>query len=1347
MVLDALGWAPLGLDYTINRDSKYPKVVVLPKKSQKTESGNNRFECTDLFISYELRHRGVNGHLTLQELGKVLYHLNQRRGYQDIGLLNEEENVEDSTSLKLKSNQRRTFITLIKVLDTGNWNKKRKEFKYTAEENGKEISGISYIPYFNQYIGKTFETIIETDKEGTDYLNLYDPGQWSKSREENNASLGGRKIGEKLFQEILENHTKGGNRDSEFKIRKRVYDRKHYKNEFDTIWNKQVEQTNLLNTVSEEVLEKVVKILSPKNETKQHDLKKKGLKYILKNYIIFYQRELKPGSKKEVSLCRFEQPLKIELESGKHVTKKYKSLPSSHPLYQEFRIWSVINNFSIKDERGDEIYIDDAAYKVIYFLFRDKEEITTSEILKKLKLNTEGYFSNYRKDQKLKGNVTTTRITKALRKEKEEKINELLTNDKKLELLWHILFYVKHNEGFKKALSNRIYKINNEKFSFGFSDETIAALSKVGLEKDYGSLSKKAISRLLPLMKRLDWHIYKDIDLNTQSRIESILNRAENSLENLNERLSTKLSIFEKKENFQGLRFDEAAELVYGSHTKPKQDIEYENVDDIKLLAQHSLRHPVVEEVINETLKIVKDVWIYAKERPYAFHIELARELQNSKNERERIYAAQIENRGFNNEVKNIIKSEFDIPSPSLRQIQRYKLWQEQNHRCIYTNEYIDPANLFKKNKDGVYFYDVDHIIPKRRLFDDSFSNKVLCVKAANSAKDKQTARHFMETARNFPRLQSYDDFCDKIRSLPYPKRKKLLIKEEDIPSDFIERQKKETQYITRRVIEELSKIVGSENVHTTTGGVTAILRHEWGIDDIFKRVQKKRYLKFEEKLRQQGIDKILVNENNNKLEIFEYSKRSDHRHHALDALVVACTSPKHIKYLNDLNKIYQEKSEDNISLEEFVTEIINDNGKNKRRFRKPWKGFCDDVNQKLNEIIVSFKKKQSYTEWRQNKIKAGKDKTSGKPLTYIQKTSVLAIKGELHNQQPDSWRYIPSKPIKVTTIYKKITPLNKEEQTNYIHTLNLPAYFLHKVLNIINEIGDNSTLLKKALNSITNKQGDILEALPTYEMRISKRKKLNEIEEKDIREIRDARLKADIESHLKLFENEKRQADFSQAFNAEGIRLFNLNRTAANRQPVRAIQLIQQKKFDPFSIESPNKIIERKNSFNKKSVFTTSVKSWNIIYEDVSEHGKRIFKPVSLFDYVQSELYKESFVERLVGYKYVLFNTHSIMYMPDPDEDLISIDFTNKAIVSPKLYRFCRLSGDEWYFLPHITTVPLSYKTEYSGKEKIIREYGGSIDDFEKDLNYGRKIKQYGIPVEVDRLGNIKQIKWRMAN
>jgi CRISPR-associated endonuclease Csn1 len=126
-------------------------------------------------------------------------------------------------------------------------------------------------------------------------------------------------------------------------------------------------------------------------------------------------------------------------------------------------------------------------------------------------------------------------------------------------------------------------------------------------------------------------------------------------------------------------------------------------------------------------------------------------------------------------------------------------------------------------------------------------------------------------------------------------KYERLLCEEAKIPNDFIDRQLRQTQYISKKASQILGLV--SRNVYATSGGVTDFLREKWGWNDVLKKVNWERY----EKL---GLTSIETREDGKRIyQIEGWSKRDDHRHHAVDALVVACTKQSYIQSLNRLNQ------------------------------------------------------------------------------------------------------------------------------------------------------------------------------------------------------------------------------------------------------------------------------------------------------------------------------------------------------------------------------------------------------------------------------------------------------------
>src|SRR5690606_1639492 len=132
-------------------------------------------------------------------------------------------------------------------------------------------------------------------------------------------------------------------------------------------------------------------------------------------------------------------------------------------------------------------------------------------------------------------------------------------------------------------------------------------------------------------------------------------------------------------------------------------------------------------------------------------------------------------------------------------------------------------------------------------------------------------------------------------------KRKYLLA--EEVPENFINRQLNETRYIGTAVRERLERVAP---VNTTVGTVTDALKNEWGLDRVFKEVLLPRFERLERITGRSLIEEIpLKNGAGHKDWRMEgYDKRIDHRHHALDALVVALTRQAYIQKLTGLRQL-----------------------------------------------------------------------------------------------------------------------------------------------------------------------------------------------------------------------------------------------------------------------------------------------------------------------------------------------------------------------------------------------------------------------------------------------------------
>ena len=299
---------------------------------------------------------------------------------------------------------------------------------------------------------------------------------------------------------------------------------------------------------------------------------------------------------------------------------------------------------------------------------------------------------------------------------------------------------------------------------------------------------------------------------------------------------------------------------------------------------------------------------------------------------------------------------------------------EETNWISLYSGNPIQPSRLFTQD------YDIEHIIPKARLFDDSFLNKTLCESVINREKGNKTAFDYM-SSKDQTSLNSYVSLIKGNKKMHNPKKEKLLITSENIPEGFINRQLSDTQYIAKKAIEILSKV--SKEITHTSGSITDLLKGQWELPYVIQDLNLEKY----REIGQTELKDIKTNGNKVKKveQIFHldkkgekvfWSKRDDHRHHALDAIVVALTKQHHIHHLNTLNASFEKRyngTNDNDT---------NDNVKiAAQKFEMPWRNLREDVKQALGSTLISFKQKNKVVTKNINKTKT---KTKNKENTQI---------------------------------------------------------------------------------------------------------------------------------------------------------------------------------------------------------------------------------------------------------------------------------------------------------------------------------------------------------------------------
>lgn len=729
-------------------------------------------------------------------------------------------------------------------------------------------------------------------------------------------------------------------KDPHCSLRNMTFYRQDYLDEFETIWEKQAQYHAKLTP----------------------ELKKE-----LRDVIIFYQRPLK-SKKAMLDVCAFENHKITITEDGKTRTKTVglKVCPKSSPLFQEFKIWEILNNIRITNTTTNtETVLEQEQKEKLARELTYKDKLNKSHVMRLLFGKAPKNLDlNYKE---IEGNRTMTALCKAyltvvamsghneydIEKMNADEIEgvlngvfdilgidkSILTFNAELEghafdqqamyQLWHLLYSY---EGDKSATGNDalIAKIGK----FGFAHEYASVIASVTFQDDYSSLSAKAIRKILPFMK------------------------AGNDY-------SLACEYAGYRHSKRSLTKEELDKKEYKSH--------------LDLLPRNILRNPVVEKILNQMINVVNSVSdTYGK--PDEIRIELARELKKSAREREQMIQAINEGNVRNEEYRKKIEKEFGIKHVSKNDILRYRLYMElkdNGFKTLYSNTYIPKEKLFSKD------FDIEHIIPQARLFDDSFSNKTLEARSVNIAKSNTTAYDYILSTFGKEEAEQYRQKIDmyyKDGSISKAKHDKLLMRDEDIPDGFIERDLRNSQYIAVKAREILEDMV--RFVVPTIGSITDRLRTDWQLVDVMQELNWDKYDKL-------GLTETYKDKDGREIKhIIDWTKRNDHRHHAMDALTIAFSHNGIIQYLNHMNA-RTDKSSNAYALEQ---KYMYRDKHGKLRFNPPMP--LDELRAKaklaLEEMFVSIKSK--------NKVMTQNVNTSRKKDGKNKKVQ-LTPRGQLHNE------------------------------------------------------------------------------------------------------------------------------------------------------------------------------------------------------------------------------------------------------------------------------------------------------------------------------------------------------------
>ncbi len=573
----------------------------------------------------------------------------------------------------------------------------------------------------------------------------------------------------------------------------------------------------------------------------------------------------------------FQRPLKPVKPGRCTLLPDEERAPLALPSTQRFRIYQELNNLRILRNGLKEETLTLAQRDSLAEALEENSKRTFTQIKALLGIGGAVQF-NFEdpKRQELKGNVTTAILSKAQ-------------------------YFGKAWSGFDEALQDEIVlqlvTQENEATLIGWLQRTTGvdekhaeALANVGLPEGYGALSTKALGRILPELRR-DVMTYDKAVLAAGFEHHSHISAA-NTGEILPALPYYGLPL-QRHVSFGSGRQEDNEEKRYGR-----------------------IANPTVHIGLNQVRVVVNGI-IKRYGHPSEVIVEVARDLKQSRDQREEANKRQAENQRRNARIRQSIAGVLGMPEERVRtaDIQKWILWEElsfdpANRRCPYSGEQISAEKLLAPD-GGV---EIEHILPFARTLDDSLNNKTVSMRWANRIKANMTPAEAF--GRESVSGCKYQEILDRAALMPKLKRYRFAedgyerwLKDD---KSFLARALNDTRYLSRIAREYLS-LICPQGTRVIPGQMTAMLRGRFGLNGI--------------------------------LGITGEKNREDHRHHSVDACVVGVTDQGLLQRFAKASASAREQQLDRL------VETMPD----------PWPNYREHVRRAVNNIWISFKPDHSH--------------------------------------------------------------------------------------------------------------------------------------------------------------------------------------------------------------------------------------------------------------------------------------------------------------------------------------------------------------------------------------------------
>ena len=420
---------------------------------------------------------------------------------------------------------------------------------------------------------------------------------------------------------------------------------------------------------------------------------------------------------------------------------------------------------------------------------------------------------------------------------------------------------------------------------YNIAEDCADAVLNAKLAAGHGMLSKAAIDKILPVMRDQGLQYWDSVE-------EAGL--GDHNLYNPNRPLDDRLDYYGK---------------VLSGDVLPGTGDD----DDKDEKRYGTISNPTVHIALNQIRQVVNELIRRYGKKPDQVVIELARGLPLGPDGRREITTRQ----GDNQKRNDVIREELiKIPVDDNRDNrQKYQLWQELaespiDRQCVFCGKMIAQTQLFSPE------IEIEHLLPFSRTLDDAMSNKTVCCRQCNRDKGNRSPYEAFGESPNSDWIAILE------RANKFPKNKRWRFKPDameqfDAQGGFLARQINDTRYISRYTKKYLSSVVDQKNIWVVTGQLTALLRGHWGLNSVLRG------------------DNTPEDQRDKKL-------RDDHRHHAIDAVVIAMISRSLVQHVST----EAERSENRYLEKLFIV----------RKGIDPWDNFRSDVIEQMEKLIVSHR-------------------------------------------------------------------------------------------------------------------------------------------------------------------------------------------------------------------------------------------------------------------------------------------------------------------------------------------------------------------------------------------------------